>query len=446
MSKSDTNSTKSTPEKLLDEAQKLFGADLKTPASSINSDLLDGMVGAENQARAAAGGMSSSMHDLAEGAMAYFSNGLKDTKLNDKQKNNAKSLFASMVIKRMQEAAGPLSENFKEGKGVLFNAMLSQKTVDILQGILDFKKKIDEQFPGLSDAILSAAKIGIAMAMASTVQSAVVLIALDQTKIIDKSLDFFKTDNLEKTIDKLKEGLEEVNKDKKLAESMKDAEKISEITQESGIGTKVFAKLGIPSRFLDAVLDDLNTVPEVKNFMQDVAEFSQKIIPNNQEEIEATLKEITENIAEQLKQSGVAGDDLDKIIKEVSSEVQEVSSKWGQVLESDKQFFDKVIVQQECAIELMEVCGRLTSKLEGVVDDPKAIANAVSASASKVIKDKVQGAAEDLKNHLQNPKVAQFAKNNMGSKLRSSEAVKRAEKAVNLISGNSKSQDNARQR
>ena len=48
-----------------------------------------------------------------------------------------------MVLKQLEKLSDKIFQDLKKGEGYLFNAMLSERVIDILEIIQEFKAKLD---------------------------------------------------------------------------------------------------------------------------------------------------------------------------------------------------------------------------------------------------------------------------------------------------------------
>lgn len=115
-------------------------------------------------------------------------------------------------------------EEEKEKKfGRLYTAILSESLVNVLDGILSYQKEIDELFPKASDKIWSA-MVPVIITSVSFL-SPVVGGVLATSGLLNIAADFMKTDNLSKTVEKMKEDLALMKKDTKLKPISKELDK-----------------------------------------------------------------------------------------------------------------------------------------------------------------------------------------------------------------------------
>ncbi len=174
------------------------------------------------------------IEDTAKSILGDYSEGLKDfidqfssqgiddffktVDLTDEEKEKINTTFQRTIIYAANAALHTVSKGFEEGHGVLFSAIASESTINILEGVLDYKNKIDKMFPGTSDAIISKTlEVTIGLV---TVYAPPLGIALKAFGAAEKVSEFLKTDNLDKTVNRLYEAVEKIEHDKQLSSAI----------------------------------------------------------------------------------------------------------------------------------------------------------------------------------------------------------------------------------
>lgn len=82
---------------------------------------------------------------------------IKELNLSNSEKSLVNNILKQTIVFAINKASSNLYADLKKSEGLLYSAILSEKTITILEGILDFEKEIDKNFPGLSDLIVSRA-------------------------------------------------------------------------------------------------------------------------------------------------------------------------------------------------------------------------------------------------------------------------------------------------
>lgn len=171
------------------------------------------------------------IEDTAKSILGDYSEGLKDfidqfssqniddffnnVDLTEEEKEKINTTFQRTIIYAAHAALNVVSKGFDKGDGILFSAIASESTINVLEGVLDYKNKIDKMFPGASDAIISNSLSVITGLV--TVYSPPLGIALKAFGAAEKVSEFLKTENLDKTVNRLYEAVEKIEHDKQLS-------------------------------------------------------------------------------------------------------------------------------------------------------------------------------------------------------------------------------------
>ena len=188
-----------------------------------------------------------------------LNSGLKDLDLTDKDKDIVNSIFKQTVLVGVNVASKKLLEPLAESKGFLYNEILSEQTVEVLESALEFKKLIDKIYPGLSDKIISTAIMAVTT-LASAYAPPVGL-ALKTTGILSKAAEYIKTDNLEKTVEKMQTDLGKIRETKQLAEAQELGTKLSKLSEVLGVSSESLQKSGINLENIEAVKEEVTKTP-----------------------------------------------------------------------------------------------------------------------------------------------------------------------------------------
>ena len=170
----------------------------------------------------------------------------------------------------MQRAAESVSEKLEKAEGPVYSLLLSETVIDVMGSILDFKKKIDKAFPGLSDKIIAAA-VPIIVSAISTYSPPLGLL-LKSTPLLERTSKFLKTENLEKNIDKMRADLVKIKKDKQLANLQETGVKLAELAEQVAISPISLGKLNISFKSVIEVMQEVANNTQSKKLLQDVCE------------------------------------------------------------------------------------------------------------------------------------------------------------------------------
>lgn len=207
-----------------EQANKFFSDLLTQPAADIDVKSLKQVVDLEGEAKGAGWHLIDNGKDLAGRMSSAFMKELAANKeLTKEQRKDLENQFGKHVLRHVEETPKSLYENLKKGKGILFYGMANKKVINVLDGILKFKKNIDATYPGLSDMMLGIASIAIKAALVS--YAPVTALIFKASGISEIATNFLKTENLEKTTKQLKESLDKYEQDKGLKKIKDEADK-----------------------------------------------------------------------------------------------------------------------------------------------------------------------------------------------------------------------------
>lgn len=363
-------------------------------------EVVDALVAAEIEAKAFLENFPAAARDSAKKGSKIFEQNLDESDLTSDIKKQAKNIFSKVIVKRIDEVTAQSLKDLKEGKGVLYNAMLSERVIDILDAIQDFKSKVDEILPIPSDQILkyaAPALLGLA-----NIYAPGIAIVLKTTGIIDKVAKFLETGNLKTTIDNLRNGLEKVNTDKELG----NIAKTSELSRKIGVPFSILSKLGFDSNVLDAVNKEVQAIPEAKKLMQSLCHYADEVLVKNEKDIDtrlATIKQSTINVLEKI---GIPKDVLTGVMKQIDKNFAEVKKSLGSILDPTTKLFDKIQVQTDGANSILGCLKNVTAIAQSVMSEKgsqmvKTMLGAVVKEAETLIKSNVR----EIMVQAINPKV-----------------------------------------
>ena len=82
---------------------------------------------------------------------------IKDLNLSAAESSLLDNILKKTLVLAINKASSNLYNDLKKGEGLLYTTIVSENTLTVLEGILDFKKALDKNFPGLSDTLISTA-------------------------------------------------------------------------------------------------------------------------------------------------------------------------------------------------------------------------------------------------------------------------------------------------
>lgn len=381
--------------------------------------------GLEVSAKKILGQYSGSLTKFSLSGLEMLNSSLKDLNLTDEDKEIVNNIFKQTILVGVNTASKKLLEPLSESKGFLYNKILSEQTVEILESVLEYKKSIDQYYPGLSDAIISAS-ITALTALASAYAPPIGL-ALKTTGILTKAAEYIKTDNLEKTVEKMQTDLGKVKETKQLAVAQELGTKLSELSQILGISSESLQKSDINIGNIEAIKEEVSKHSEAAEFLVEVCKYTEKQVPNSAQDVEKLFEDIKQEAVKDLQSKGASEElisDFKKAFEEKSihAEVEIESS-----LTKSAKAFDKVVAMQKSA-EIMEKSQQsiLNTLSQKFPNEREAISSATNIVKNNVTQ-KVRGdLAPIAKLMTSNTKAKDLAKK-LGVGLASEITIKRSQ-------------------
>ncbi|NDA90307.1 MAG: hypothetical protein EBY20_05310 [Alphaproteobacteria bacterium] len=339
--------------------------------------------------------------------------GLSQSDLTLEEQEQAKTLFKQTILKPLEEIESNLRPQLSETEeSKPFSIILLETLVKVLTSIQNFKTKLDEILPIKCDEIISFAVPALLLVV--TAYSPALGFVLNSTGLLETVASFFKDENLQKTIDNLVDTTEKLNKDS----SLEVIGKISKLAIETGISATALGKFGFSSNILSSVLEGVIATAGIKSFMQEVSGYADKIFPQNEKEIDATLEFIKNSAVSALQETGVPEALTSKIKAHIEQQAAVAKDVLKQNLDPSISIFDKIKIQQNGANLMLECLNQVTKTVKAHISDPKdieVITAVVADVLKKGIKDRIQGNIEKIATQVQDPQVKNFAKKALGA-------------------------------
>ncbi len=367
--------------------------------------------------------------DLSKYAIIAFETlqtGLKELNLSDDDKKVVNNIYKQTILVAVTKASKKLLDPLKEGKGYLYNKILSEQTVDILDSILEFKKSIDQYFPGLSDKIIAAA-IPAITALVSTYAPPVGL-ALKTTGILDKAAEYIKTDKLEETIEKMRSDLGILEEDKQLAKAQKLGTELVKLSESVGISATSLQKAGITLKNIEEVSKEVSKHKEAAEFLQEVCKYTEKHVPDSISQIEELFEGIKQAAIKDLQSKGAP----EALIVEFEKVYEEAAIlaelKMEESLKSNASAFDKITAIQQAADIMDKSQDKVTKTLSQKYPDNKEAISAAVNIVNKEVKKEIRGDLKELASKMTKGTTAKtLAKKCLGAGLASKITIKRTQ-------------------
>jgi hypothetical protein len=405
------------------ETPQLLGM-LKKDLTSLNAQELDTLhevsileITAQN--------MSQQSSQIAPDFSESIKEKLDELKLTEEEKVEVDNIYKQTILVSMQKAKENISHKLEKSKDTIHSFILSEKAVDIMDGILNFKKKIDKRFPGLSDKIIAAAVPVIITAITNYLPP--VGLALKSSGLLDRAVEFLKTENLEKTIDKMRANLVEINKDKQLAEIQETAVKISKLAEELEVSPNSLSKLGLSLKGVVEITKEITNDGASKKLLQDVCKYAEKHLPNSEKQVDDNFEAIKEVTLKNLKSYGASTDTLKEVSTILDNAIVQAKDEMQNALKPDSKIFDKITSVQQSADIMDKVASKVTAII--VKNNPE---NAqLKEESSKIITKEtnkiIRGDVTKVARHLtSNSTAKKFAQETLGAGLANEMVLKRS--------------------
>jgi len=381
--------------------------------SLLTLDLQEKLKVLESEAQEQISQFTTSLIGVLQHETRILEEGLSQSDLTLEEQEHAKTLFKQTILEPLEGIASNLQSQLSETEeSKPFSIILLETLVKVLTSIQNFKTKLDEILPIKCDEIISFAVPALLLVV--TAYSPALGFVLNSTGLLETVASFFKDENLQKTIDNLVDTTEKLNKDS----SLEVIGKISKLAIETGISATALGKFGFSSNILSSVLEGVIATAGIKSFMQEVSGYADKIFPQNEKEIDATLEFIKNSAVSALQETGVPEALTSKIKAHIEQQAAVAKDVLKQNLDPSISIFDKIKIQQNGANLMLECLNQVTKTVKAHISDPKdieVITAVVADVLKKGIKDRIQGNIEKIATQVQDPQVKNFAKKALGA-------------------------------
>ncbi len=376
-------------------------------------DLQEKLKVLESEAQEQISQFTTSLRGVLQHETRILEEGLSQSDLTLEEQEHAKTLFKQTILEPLEGIASNLQSQLSETEeSKPFSIILLETLVKVLSSIQNFKTKLDEILPIKCDEIISFAVPALLLVV--TAYSPALGFVLNSTGLLETVASFFKDENLQKTIDNLVDTTEKLNKDS----SLEVIGKISKLAIETGISATALGKFGFSSNILSSVLEGVTATAGIKSFMQEVSGYADKVFPQNEKEIDATLEFIKNSAVSALQETGVPEALTSKIKAHIEQQAAVAKDVLKQNLDPSISIFDKIKIQQNGANLMLECLNQVTKTVKAHISDPKdieVITAVVADVLKKGIKDRIQGNIEKIATQVQDPQVKNFAKKALGA-------------------------------
>jgi len=262
-------------------------------------------------------------------------------------------------------------EQLKTKDIFLFDGVVVEKCLNVLQKVLEFEQKLDEIYPDASKKIIESVE-NILVAVIST-QMPILGVFIEASGVLEKVNDLIDHEKLLPKItrlhDDIKKMRQEIKGDKNLGDVLKKAEKVAEISEISQEPVK-------------KVIEVVNN-PKNKDSIEKVIEAAEAI-PKNAKEVEKKISEIKDNIEKEIPKD-MDVDKLSSVKNSIADNLNDTKAELLKVLNPETSFADKITSLFKAAEKVTEIASDV-KKIVGVIPESKNIATAISSAiASKIL-------------------------------------------------------------
>ncbi len=342
-----------------------------------------------------------------------FEQNLLEADLKEEEKRKTNEILRDTILMQVEKIAAKAIENIQKGEGVLYNMVLSERVIDILDIIQDFKKKLDKILPIPSDQILKLAS-PVLIAAVGTVAPGIA-IGLKTSGIIEKAANFLDSKNLEKTMNKMKDDLAKIREDKKFDFVGQTLALVNELD----ISSKTINAFGLNDDKLKNIVNQATKNPQIKEFMQEASKYAEKILPKNDKDIDENLNIVKKSVLEILKEKKISEEISKKVMQQMDKSCAEAKNMMKAATDPKLGFFDKIAAQTKGAEALMKASKDINSVIKKEMPDQKIVADTIV----KTIKNKINSELEknvtkglnNMINQVKDPKIKDFVKKHLGA-------------------------------
>jgi hypothetical protein len=366
---------------------------------------------------------------LKKGALSAIDQRIDHLHLTDEEKELFKNIYKQTIIPSIEQAAEKLSKS-----DTLYTALLSETTVGILEGILNFKKSFDENFPGAMIAMEVLAPVIVTVISIYCPPAGLVLAA--SAGLFELAAKFLSTENLENTIDRMRNDLAEIKKDKELKVAYQTGEKLAELSQKTGISTVSLGKLELPLEDAIYTTKEVGSNVAAKQMLQAVCAYAETNLPLDAKQINKTFEKFQASTKEKLEKLGVSAEALEISGEIMNSAITKAKIEMMRTLDADNRVFEKIASVQQSADILDKAAEHIAIIVGKDGAGSKGLKKTASDSIKQEITNKIRGNVEDIARHLTSESGAKdFAKKALGSNLANEITIKRAAPSAAIAQG-----------
>jgi|GEM_PF-3646763 len=251
-------------------------------------------------------------------------------------------------------------EQLKTKDIFLFDGVIVEKCLNVLEQVLKFQQELEKLYPGASKKIIESLE-NILVGVIST-QMPILGIFIKTSGILEKVNNLIDPEKLLPKVTKLhndiKEMRQEIKGNKNLGNIYNKAEQIAEISEISKE----------PPR---KIIEIANKNPNNKASLENVVEAA-KSIPKSKEEVEEKISELKSNI-----ENAIPKDKLESVKNIISSNLNETKTELLKVLNPEASFAEKITSLCKAAEKATKIASDV-KKIVGTIPGSKELGNVIS--------------------------------------------------------------------
>lgn len=255
-------------------------------------------------------------------------------------------------------------EQLKTKDIFLFDGIIVEKCLNVLEQVLKFQQELDKLYPGASKKIIESLE-NILVWVIST-QIPMLGIFIQTSGILEKVNNLIDSEKLLPKITKLHNDIKEIREEAKsneklenMYEKAKNIAAISEISKEP------------PRKIIEIANKNPNNQASLEN-----AAKAAKAIPKNKDEVEEKIAELKSNIENAIPQD-INIDKLNSVKNTISDNLNEAKTELLKVLNPEASFGEKIESLCKAAEKAMEIASDI-KKIVGVIPGSKELGNVIS--------------------------------------------------------------------
>ncbi|MEY4464029.1 MAG: hypothetical protein RLZZ81_1000 [Pseudomonadota bacterium] len=277
-------------------------------------------------------------------------------------------LFNSTIQESLTTLSEALEKAYQEQlktKDIfLFDGIIVEKCLNVLEQVLKFQQELDKLYPGASKKIIESLE-NILVGVIST-QMPILGIFIQTSGILEKVNNLIDHEKLLPKVTKLhndiKEMREEAKSNEKLESIYEKAKKvaaISEISKEP------------PRKIIEIANKNPNNKASIENVVEAV-----KYIPKSKNAVEEKIAELKSNIESAIPKD-INIDKLDSVKNTISSNLNETKTELLKVLNPEASFAEKITSLCKAAEKTAEIASDV-KKIVGAIPGSKELGNVIS--------------------------------------------------------------------